>query len=432
MEQNMRRRKRKTRECVLGIATIMTCVSFCGCAQNVSATQETTQTIVTKKDDLVSTAQSEEREKKQGSISEQVQAPERYQAELSQDNVKVTVDAPLIIPDEDGFHKWKVTARTFMQEDYDIVSQVILKNAPLWNRDYDAMDNAPDSPVTIDVPAVVPTGEEKAWLNGYATVDGEDFFVSMDNTFGEKWHWVCFGIENTKLKSSYLPTGRDDATKVNISEQEVRKQAQDLMTQMKMTDFVISGEEYMQTWVMDEVTDETARADSTGYCIHFTRELDGIPVTYTDRSGNAVHTQAPAWPYEQINMTFDEQGLTSFAWVGPYDVELLSEEYEFLLPFSEIQDTFEKMVLEKYGEYAESGVDREDILVINEIRLGYMRVIEKEGDTTGTMIPVWDFMGTHTISQSGGKLMTRPTGQYASLITINALDGTIIDRDFGY
>ena len=56
-----------------------------------------------------------------------------------------------------------------------------------------------------------------------------------------------------------------------------------------------------------------------------------------------------------------------------------------------------------------------------------MRVKEKNVGDSGVLVPVWDFFGTQafddiTIGQDG----------YQSLLTINAVDGSIIDRDLGY
>lgn len=42
------------------------------------------------------------------------------------------------------------------------------------------------------------------------------------------------------------------------------------------------------------------------------------------------------------------------------------------------------------------------------------------------MVPVWDFFGVRTIDRE------RYDDAYSSLFTINAIDGTVIDRNYGY
>ena len=68
---------------------------------------------------------------------------------------------------------------------------------------------------------------------------------------------------------------------------------------------------------------------------------------------------------------------------------------------------------------------------IRTVKLGYMRVHEKGNVREGELIPVWDFFGEETIFYD----QTEPyaeAGPYKSLLTINAVDGTVIDRGLGY
>ena len=53
---------------------------------------------------------------------------------------------------------------------------------------------------------------------------------------------------------------------------------------------------------------------------------------------------------------------------------------------------------------------------VNQIKLGYMRVRSKNAPDTYELVPVWDFF----------------TDDFESLLTVNAIDGTIIDRNYGY
>ncbi len=57
--------------------------------------------------------------------------------------------------------------------------------------------------------------------------------------------------------------------------------------------------------------------------------------------------------------------------------------------------------------------------------LGYSRISEADSFDTGLLVPVWDFMGTVTNEAYGEE-------EYRSVLTINAVDGSIIDRALGY
>ena len=75
-------------------------------------------------------------------IAKQVQAPESYEWEGNSENISVKVNAPVMVPEGEGFKTYRVTARTYTQEDYDQVSQILLKGASLWERDHEQMENS--------------------------------------------------------------------------------------------------------------------------------------------------------------------------------------------------------------------------------------------------------------------------------------------------
>ena len=70
---------------------------------------------------------------------------------------------------------------------------------------------------------------------------------------------------------------------------------------------------------------------------------------------------------------------------------------------------------------------------IDRITLGYMRVYEPASDSrSGVLVPVWDFFGSRelvTNSTDAGYTYHTP-GE--SWLTVNAVDGTVINRALGY
>ncbi len=422
-----------------------------------------------------------------GVIAEQVQAPENYTWEGSSENISVKVDAPVIVPQGEGFKSYRVTARTYTQEDYDHVSQTLLKGAGLWNRDYDQMEKsngftkseieerierieknkeaggeyyegdvkrrdydtlireweamkeeAPDEAIITDVPALVPSNVEEgtaqsSFLNGYATVDGKNYGVMVDNNLTDEWRWINFEVSAERANASFSPAGEEDKIDTDKFEREALKQdAEKLVADMGFSDFAPAGDEYFQTFSWNEETNAMSENNRQGYGVHFTRALEGIPITYTYSDGTAIEDGVvTSWPYETLDLIYDEEGLAKFKWSNPYEVEKLSEETLFLLPFSEIQTIFEEMFLKKYEDLFIK-TDAQVSFEIHEVRLGYMRVMEKGNFMEGTMVPVWDFFGSETLHYDEAGEEYTYGGPFSSWLTINALDGTIINRDFGY
>ena len=68
--------------------------------------------------------------------------------------------------------------------------------------------------------------------------------------------------------------------------------------------------------------------------------------------------------------------------------------------------------------------------VITTVRLGLMSIREKDSET-GLLIPVWDFLG-YSESQHGKSVTLLDTNELEPFLTINAVDGSIIERGNGY
>ena len=93
-------------------------------------------------------------------------------------------------------------------------------------------------------------------------------------------------------------------------------------------------------------------------------------------------------------------------------------------PFEEIKEIFREMTPIIYANdelpdtYAEVDVDR--------IELGYAIISEQDNFNAGLLVPVWNFYGKY--GYEGGGIFSREM----VVMTINAIDGTVIDREKGY
>jgi len=502
--------KRKGREtsvsrlAILGAAMCLLSLALSGCQDSVQTEEEIvtpkqeeeragTEAEGTEPEGEETTASSAE-ESAEGGIAEQVQAPESYVWEGGNEVVSVKVDAPVVIPQGEGFKTWKVASRVFTQEDYDKVSAVLLKGAGLWKRDEELMEgsrgftaaeieeriaaleeknaeyaaqgfegevmdegqernfeeeiqewaklreNAPEEISSVEVPAIVPyveNGEnmEENLLWGMATVDGRDYFVSLDNNLKEDWRWINFEIRDDETNSNFINIADGESSAATgLPREEIKGMAKEAMAAMGFTDFGVAGEEYCSSFSGDELSPTgEINVDQVGYGIHFTRELEGLPVTYTHAMGTTMEDDADtAWPYESVWLIYTKDGFAGFQWSDPYQIEKESEEYVFLLPWPEIQGIFEEMLVKKYSDLFADAVGVKQELVIDEVRLGYMRVMEKGNCMEGRMVPVWDFFGSKTNHYPDAQEPYVVSGPYESWLTINAMDGTIIDRELGY
>ncbi len=433
-----------------------------------------------------------------GSVAAQVQAPERYQWEGASDKVSVTADAMVVVPDVEGIRTKKVTGRAFTQEDYDRVSQVLLKGNGLWERDVEAMagygftaaeleskakqleaekengvkgdqpyagkaetldeqiayyrelaKEAPEEAVIKDIPAVVaydaslPEGAEANWLNGRATVDGRDYLVNLDNSLltGEirravfsvcdaelngSWNWLTVDFENMNEYPEIV--GIDDELigrleTMQLQPETVLEEAKQKLAKMGMEEYVPYGGEYC---FMRALTETEDLLKQVGYSVHCSRMEEGVPVIYTYETGLMPEGASMWWPQEELNLVYTEEGLAFFEWVNPWTVEELSAESVFLMPFAEIQNIFQDMIMKKnLDDFSEEGDTIE--IQVSGVRLGYRCIQEAENrEMTASLIPVWDFWGSKICRDKMGEIRYVIDSEYESLLTINAMDGTIV------
>ncbi len=156
------------------------------------------------------------------------------------------------------------------------------------------------------------------------------------------------------------------------------------------------------------------------YRISFTRTISGVSFNYnyTDLDSDVAVDdgkggKAPVWGTEKVTFIVTDEGVVQFEMLNPLDVNEIVTEYTNMKNFESIMDIFKRMILIVHANVPEGEVRT---IEIKRIELGLMRILEPNTMDTGVIIPVWDFY-----SQSG-----------ETYLTINAIDGSIINRTVGY
>lgn len=124
------------------------------------------------------------------------------------------------------------------------------------------------------------------------------------------------------------------------------------------------------------------------------------------------------WPIEEIAIQVTDDGIIGVDYASPIETVDTVVEGATLKQFDEIKGIFENMVV---AMYADEELKRE--IKVDSVKLGYAIISEEGTFDTGLLVPVWDFNGT--VNDSGRIDET-------SIMTINAIDGTVIDRGLGY
>ena len=138
------------------------------------------------------------------------------------------------------------------------------------------------------------------------------------------------------------------------------------------------------------------------------------------------------WCYERVEFTVNKEGLQNVQILNLYDVGEQQVENVEMLSFPEVAGIFEQMLRIKSADMEYSTLSKYEV---DRVQLGYMRIYDPGTDSrSGLLVPVWDFFGRHTDEydyegETGSSTVERPQN---SFLTVNAADGTVIDRNLGY
>ena len=199
------------------------------------------------------------------------------------------------------------------------------------------------------------------------------------------------------------------------------------------------------------------------YTFIFTHAVNGVPCIYNAIAIANDEGYNDVWDYEKLIVEVDAHGLKRAHWSSPCDITEQLAQSTVMIPFEDVMSCFSKMVFIK-NSYLENELDMtvtkvddsaeisgetmqdaevsgerydvESVIVkIERITLGLMRV--QSGDEY-LLIPVWDFYGYTQRFTADGKDIGQHLNEGAydpieqCLLTINAIDGSVINLEQGY
>lgn len=200
----------------------------------------------------------------------------------------------------------------------------------------------------------------------------------------------------------------------NYSREEAQQLSNEILEQLKISDKY--GLSYMENAAFIQYGSGGSNVKNySGYLLHYTRKYDGINENYDvyDGSDSIEEVNSLPYSYEKISFLVDDSGVVQFEWNSPMKVDKIQATNVKTLPLKKIEESFKKQIPITFAS-----TSKETTVEVSEIRFGYMRVKNVNQPNLFTLIPVWDF-----ISDMYGR---------TSLMTINAIDGSILDRRYGY
>ena len=168
------------------------------------------------------------------------------------------------------------------------------------------------------------------------------------------------------------------------------------------------------------------------YVFCYTPVVGGVPELHTweDSSMDEDNTYFP-FLNDRIYIVITPDGPELVIWQAPEDY---GEQTPCdLLPFEQIMNVARELLPLKQADVARRWGNQAG-LIVDRVTLSYCRVRRRDAQDAYELVPVWDFFGK-TAHLTDGELR----GEWAdgeipsnSLLTINAIDGLVIDRSYGY
>lgn len=254
-----------------------------------------------------------------------------------------------------------------------------------------------------------------------------------------------FEYDGMKTLYSWVPEEKEVLADIGISWEEAQKIADEKVAKLNIPNMEVNASEYViELGENNSGIPQRENMTNVGYAFHYTRKLNQIPITYTPITGGGKEDKSDEttpWSYETLDIYVTKEGIDEVTFLNQYDMGETKAENLELMPFSEIMDVYEKMMIVQNADVLvdqrDSGGDIGEPLqarnyYIKEIKFGYTRIYDPQSNgRKGLLVPVWDFFGQYEQSYEGDT-MTMVNDVNKSFLTINAVDGTVVDRWIGY
>lgn len=238
-----------------------------------------------------------------------------------------------------------------------------------------------------------------------------------------------------------------DNCKLTVTPQQAMETVKQFLMDMEVEDMMIdtaflcsSNPKNMTDQGVYEGDYQDGDPGQQAYVFRLLRKVDGVKVESTHGMSQTSVEMAVGeekmpvgkeWAYEYMLIAADDDGICYFNWNAPLEITEHLTENTSMKPWSDIQNVFEKMMVMQNATYESIEGYKSVSFDITHVSLSLQRIMERDSYTTGLIVPVWNFYGTTTFTEQNGRIM-KFDSFYKPLISINAIDGSVIDVDSGY
>ena len=320
--------------------------------------------------------------------------------------------------------------------------------------------DATDDPYNMDYSAVIFSVNNDTDYTNTSTYAFEDEDGNLQVVAPKSGSRLSFQREGIKLNFGQQGAGYvfADVTEQSLTGEEAvqdcllttsprqaREIVEKLMADAGLTDMVIDTAALYSSRINPESgipVDPRAPAnnepETQAYVFRLLRQINGVKVeSLDDYSETSIDemTYGKEWWYESLTVAVDDKGIANLFWTGPLNtIEILTEDTE-ILPWSDIENVFDVMMPVQFANLSQ--LDAGGIRIdVTRVSLSLQRIMERDSFTTGLAVPVWNFYGavtyTKKVPEQGEEITSVQDMGDRPLLSVNAIDGSVIDIDKGY
>lgn len=128
----------------------------------------------------------------------------------------------------------------------------------------------------------------------------------------------------------------------------------------------------------------------------------------------------------------DNGGMIDLVYENPYDIRETVVENTTLLSYDEVIAIFEKMMPVIYAYMGDDEITYNTTFTISKFRLGLMCIAEQNKKGNGLLVPVWSVYANTDVEDEPGQGGYHGGVKDSPIMTINAIDGSLISQELGY
>lgn len=269
-------------------------------------------------------------------------------------------------------------------------------------------------------------------LLGEAIGRHDYFSLEMGNTTQEEWESASYQF-NDFSPGSAAAMVQDFLSYIGADDMVVGQIRMYYEISEKYGALISNGNPYDDETIVNDFKSGKLTSDLYGvtYQVYCLRQVGGVSVASDEYSSYLGEDAYGAqWYYEELHIGVCEDGIYSVQWRSPHEITETITDNTTMLPFSDVEKIIGQMFRVKHEPHPGSTSIYE--YEIDRLELSLRRVMEQDNVENGLLIPVWDVYGFHWYSEPDIDLpRVRFTGKQ-SLLTINAIDGSVVDLMKGY